>query len=510
MSVAVGRVLGTQDAHAARVLGGGRARASTSSSTTSWSSTRRCPTARRAPLRRRRPRARPPRGRQFDSDVFLIERGRAAGARCRRPRTSRSRASSPRSSCRRCPGREVRARRTAPTASRRSSSTAWSGALPHRPLARRRARLRATSISSTARAARTSTSPASPASPPRRPTRRSCCTACSRAARSAARPPTRTASSSTSRARTCCSSTSPTRGSRAEARDAVRAGWACPPAPFDSVQLLAPGARELARAPARHGQPAAGRARPSSGRCASSWPSGCCASCSPRPRTPRASSRSSSTGSRRKLAAAAATEGASHDPWIEIEGKRRRDASTNSSRLIDRGATARAVWSSWSRAAPGTAGRVRAAPARGRPRTSGHLIRGRDVGRREDAPCSTGGARQVTRHRHPQPARPGQALRGRRRAQAHVRGEGDAGHGASRWCSSSSTSSTSTRRARATSPIKEVLLDIAERGRSLGIILIGAAADGERGRGPRSSPTPRSAWSAGSTRPRPSGPSTAS
>ena len=43
-----------------------------------------------------------------------------------------------------------------------------------------------------------------------------------------------------------------------------------------------------------------------------------------------------------------------------------------------------------------------------------------------------------------------------------------------RCCSSCSTSSTSTRRARAPRPIKEVLLDIAERGRSLGVILIGA------------------------------------
>ena len=33
-------------------------------------------------------------------------------------------------------------------------------------------------------------------------------------------------------------------------------------------------------------------------------------------------------------------------------------------------------------------------------------------------------------------------------------------------------------------PIKEVLLDISERGRSLGIVLIGAAADGQRGGGP--------------------------
>ena len=45
---------------------------------------------------------------------------------------------------------------------------------------------------------------------------------------------------------------------------------------------------------------------------------------------------------------------------------------------------------------------------------------------------------------------------------------------AGRCCSSCSTSSTSTRRARARRPIKEILLDVAERGRSLGMILIGA------------------------------------
>ena len=59
------------------------------------------------------------------------------------------------------------------------------------------------------------------------------------------------------------------------------------------------------------------------------------------------------------------------------------------------------------------------------------------------------------------------------------------------------------------SPIKEILLDVAERGRSLGIILIGAqqtASEVER-RIVANSP---SGWSAGSTPPRPAGASTAS
>ena len=59
------------------------------------------------------------------------------------------------------------------------------------------------------------------------------------------------------------------------------------------------------------------------------------------------------------------------------------------------------------------------------------------------------------------------------------------------------------------SPIKEVLLDVAERGRSLGVILIGAQQTAARWSG-GSSPTPRSGWWAGSTRPRRPGRSTAS
>jgi uncharacterized protein len=74
-----------------------------------------------------------------------------------------------------------------------------------------------TSTSSTAPAARTSTSPACRGWRPRPPTPPSCCTACSlRGARPAATTPRR--SSSTSRARTCCSSTTQRQARRHPAR----------------------------------------------------------------------------------------------------------------------------------------------------------------------------------------------------------------------------------------------------------------------------------------------------
>ena len=54
-----------------------------------------------------------------------------------------------------------------------------------------------------------------------------------------------------------------------------------------------------------------------------------------------------------------------------------------------------------------------------------------------------------------------------------------------------------------TSPIKEILLDVAERGRSLGIDPDRRAADGERGRAPDRGQLGASGSSAGSMRPRP-------
>ena len=86
----------------------------------------------------------------------------------------------------------------------------------------------------------------------------------------------------------------------------------------------------------------------------------------------------------------------------------------------------------------------------------------------------TGRARGVGHGgRHPLAPRLRAALRGGRAALAASSRRSRA-RAASRCASSCSTSSTSTRRARGTSPIKDVLVDIAARGRSLGVLLIGA------------------------------------
>ena len=78
----------------------------------------------------------------------------------------------------------------------------------------------------------------------------------------------------------------------------------------------------------------------------------------------------------------------------------------------------------------------------------GHLIRGRDAADIEahrDRLARDPGLGD----RHPQPARPREALRRRRRDQEAVRGQGALRAARARSSSSSSTSSTSTRRARA-------------------------------------------------------------
>ena len=105
-------------------------------------------------------------------------------------------------------------------------------------------------------------------------------------------------SSSTSRARTCCSSTSRTRGCRSRsATTTQRLGL--PAGPFESVGLWAPVKRGADVADARHRQPPAGRHARTSGPSATSCATGCCASCSPRPATSAARSPTSSRASRR-------------------------------------------------------------------------------------------------------------------------------------------------------------------------------------------------------------------
>ena len=107
----------------------------------------------------------------------------------------------------------------------------------HRP--RRRSRSTSTSSSSTARVARTCRSPASPAWRPRPASRCSCSTRCSPPACSARRASTPRRWCSPSRARTCCSSTSPTSASTTTCATQY-ADLGLPAEPFASVGFFAP------------------------------------------------------------------------------------------------------------------------------------------------------------------------------------------------------------------------------------------------------------------------------
>ena len=97
-----------------------------------------------------------------------------------------------------------------------------------------------------------------------------------------------------------------------------------------------------------------------------------------------------------------------------------------------------------------------------------------------------------------QSQRSGEAVRRRCGRPSRVRGQGEAGQSEELLFLVLDELNKYAPREGA-SPIKEVLLDVAERGRSLGVILIGAQQTASRWRG-GSSPTPRSGWWAGSTR----------
>ena len=130
------------------------------------------------------------------------------------------------------PRHRRRPRRTRCTSTRwtASSRSAWA-ATAHRSTS--------TSTSWTAPAARTSRSAASPASRPRPATRCSCCTPSSAPGSSAPAPSTPRRWCSRSRARTCCSWTTPTSGSTTNCA-ADYAGLGLPAEPFASVGFYAP------------------------------------------------------------------------------------------------------------------------------------------------------------------------------------------------------------------------------------------------------------------------------
>ena len=202
----------------------------------------------------------------------------------------------------------------------------------------------------------------------------------------------------------------------------------------------------------RHGEPAQLRRGPRSRR-----------SSPPRPRPRRASAK---------------------DAWIEVEGQRIDDV-----RRARRGArpTTRtgdeSLAERWARprrrrapSPPSSGGSTR------RPATSAHLIRGKDVGKRDDH-CLDWKKTQVS-------VVDIHALHDR--AKRFVVGavlkrmfEEKEALGTARPLVFVVLDELNKYAPREGSgPIKEVLLDISERGRSLGIVLVGRAADGERGRGP--------------------------
>ncbi len=84
------------------------------------------------------------------------------------------------------------------------------------------------------------------------------------------------------------------------------------------------------------------------------------------------------------------------------------------------------------------------------------------------------------RRRDPVAARAGAAFRRGRPAQRDVPPRRRRPASGCRCRSSCSTSSTSTRRAMGTGPLKDMLIDIAQRGRSLGVLLVGAQQTASR------------------------------
>ena len=175
-----------------------------------------------------------------------------------------------------------------------------------------------------------------------------------------------------------------------------------------------------------------------------------------------------------KLAGAARERGRAEDPWVEIEGEKMEtfealvEALTSPREELD----GRTLAESWAvRAAPGTVAaferRLRAAAKR-----VGHLIRGRDVGRRADHVLDWRRTQLSVIDIH---ALHDQAKRFVVGAVLKRMFEEKESLGTARPLVFVVLDELNKYAPREGSgPIKEVLLDISERGRSLGIVLVGA------------------------------------
>ncbi len=446
-------------------------------------------------------------GAKFDSDVFLIEKGvlPAQVSQAAHVRVTRV---EPEIFVPPLPGQPVR--RAQGVRARPGALLRLDGApAAHRPLARRRARLREPGFPRRdARRARQHLRHLGrrhqdelrdlPASEPLQ----------ERGPRGA-RPRAPTRSSSTSRARTSCSSTSRTSGSRTRTARATRK-LGLPVEPFDSVQILAP-----VRPSSRERLPDTGSRQ--EGVSAFFW-------------TLRefveerllrflfaeaddAASQLAFVVDRveAKLAGRPSAEGDARRPVDRDRGPSARDlrrarGPPDASATSDERSLAEQVGRPRGR---GHGGRVRAPPARRRtPRGPPHPRPGRRAsGTHHRLDWRRAQVSVIDIHA---PARPGQALRGGRRPEADVRGEGDPGHRrvrSSSWCS---TSSTSTRRARARARSRRSCSTSPSAAAAWASCSIGAQQTASEVESRGSWPTPPCAWWGVSTWPRRSGRSTAS
>ena len=174
-----------------------------------------------------------------------------------------------------------------------------------------------------------------------------------------------------------------------------------------------------------------------------------------------------------KLAQVATAAGAATDPWIEVEGRRLESFDALVEALTDRGPDGdlRSLAEQWSSAAPGTAAaferRLLGAAAH-----VGHLIRGRDVGRREQHRLDWRRAQTTVIDIHALHDRAKRFVVGATLKRMFEEKEGLGTAEPLVFVVLDELNKYAPREGHG--PIKEVLLDISERGRSLGIVLVGA------------------------------------
>ena len=287
------------------------------------------------------------------------------------------------------------------------------------------------------------------------------------AACSAPRRPTRRPSSSTSRARTSSSSTTPTSPLPEDGGRAVRAPSAWRRAPFASVAVFAPPVEGRRRTPGPTSPAATTACRRSSGRSRSSASSDCCRSSSPTSRTTASSTRWSCTtwrpGSSRRVPAG--DGGVNVDgqvvrtfrDLVDLDRAEGRSRRTPTSGPAEPSARARSTPSSAGSTAPSTTCSTSCGPTS--PGPSGHAV---DFDR----------AQVTVVDLHNLNDRAKRFVVGVILRQAFERKERSGQARPLQFVVLDELNKYAPREG--SSPIKELLLDVAERGRSLGIILIGA------------------------------------